>query len=151
MSEKQQPESPLYIHHQYIKDFSFENLSDLSKERAQDVEPGADINIETNAKPLNENTYEVSLKVTITAKHGEEKDYILELVYGAAVSIHKSIEEKLVPAILMVHVPTLLFPYVRNIVSETTAQGGFQPIYLQPVDFGHLFAQQQVQQGQTKN
>ncbi len=141
--KSEEPQSPLFIHHQFIKDLSFENFIDITALDKASHDPKADIHIETNAKPLDERRFEVSLSLNITAQTNKKKDYLLELVYSSVVSVHKDIEESLIPAILMVHVPTLLFPYVRNIVSETTATGGFQPIYLQPVDFGQLFAQQQ--------
>jgi preprotein translocase subunit SecB len=50
----------------------------------------------------------------------------------------------------MVETPRLLFPYVRNIISEVTRDGGYTPLLLSPVDFAEIYrrriAEQQQQQ-----
>jgi len=40
---------------------------------------------------------------------------------------------------LLIECPRLLFPFARNIVSDTTRDGGFPPMLLQPIDFVSLF------------
>ncbi|HEV2336297.1 MAG TPA: protein-export chaperone SecB, partial [Stellaceae bacterium] len=32
----------------------------------------------------------------------------------------------------------LIFPFARNIVAETTRDGGFPPLMINPIDFGEL-------------
>ena len=39
---------------------------------------------------------------------------------------------------LMVEVPRYLFPFVRNIIANTTRDGGFPPLLLSPINFGKL-------------
>ncbi|MDP3935762.1 MAG: protein-export chaperone SecB, partial [Alphaproteobacteria bacterium] len=51
----------------------------------------------------------------------------------------KNIEEALLHPILMIECPRILFPYVRNIISEVTRDGGYPPLLLKPVDFADLY------------
>ena len=39
----------------------------------------------------------------------------------------------------MVEIPRLLFPYVRNIVSQSLSDGGLPPFLLNPVDFVAMY------------
>jgi preprotein translocase subunit SecB len=47
-------------------------------------------------------------------------------------------EESLEP-FLLVNCPTLLFPFLRRLVSDITREGGFPPLLLDPIDFASLF------------
>jgi len=38
--------------------------------------------------------------------------------------------------------PNVLFPYVREIISETAVRAGFPPLYLSPVNFDAIYAEQ---------
>jgi preprotein translocase subunit SecB len=44
---------------------------------------------------------------------------------------------------------TVLFPYVREVVSDLTARGGFPPLILSPVNFDAMY-QQHLQQQESK-
>jgi preprotein translocase subunit SecB len=51
--------------------------------------------------------------------------------------------------------PNILFPYLRETVSEAVSRAGFPALYMQPVNFEAMYlqqrAQQQAQQGQQPN
>jgi preprotein translocase subunit SecB len=40
--------------------------------------------------------------------------------------------------VLVVEVPRLIFPFARNIIAETTRDGGFPPLMINPIDFAEL-------------
>ena len=42
---------------------------------------------------------------------------------------------------------TVLFPYVREVVSDLTTRGGFPPLILSPVNFDALYHQHLQQKG----
>ncbi|HEX6549195.1 MAG TPA: protein-export chaperone SecB, partial [Gammaproteobacteria bacterium] len=48
--------------------------------------------------------------------------------------------------ILSTYCPNILFPYLREVVSDLTLKGGMAPLLLQPVNFDALYAQQAAQQ-----
>ncbi|MEM1306452.1 MAG: protein-export chaperone SecB [Pseudomonadota bacterium] len=60
-------------------------------------------------------------------------------------SHHKSSFAALEP-FLLVNCPSLLFPYLRRIASDLTRESGFQPLLLDPIDFGQLYIQRKQQE-----
>lgn len=132
---------------QYIKDLSFENptpaqtLQKLAKEK-----PSMDINVNLNAQQVGEDIYEVDLKITSTAKSGDETAFVVELVYSGLFGAKNLPKETLQP-FLMIEAPRLLFPFSRRIIADVTRDGGFPPLMLEPIDFAALY-QQQMQAAQ---
>ena len=51
--------------------------------------------------------------------------------------------------LLMVECPRLLFPFARNIVAEAVRNGGYPPLYIDPIDFAALF-QQRINEAQSQ-
>ncbi|MCF6215216.1 MAG: protein-export chaperone SecB [Emcibacter sp.] len=127
---------------QYIKDLSFENptpaqtLQKLSQEK-----PSMDINVNLNAKAVGEDVYEVDLKITTTAKTGDDIAFVAELVYSGLFAA-KNLPENTLQPFLMIEAPRQLFPFARRIVADVTRDGGFPPLMLEPIDFAALYQQQ---------
>ncbi|PCI33100.1 MAG: protein-export chaperone SecB [Alphaproteobacteria bacterium] len=134
---------------QYIKDLSFENptpaqtLQRLSKEQ-----PAMDINVNLNARGVGEDVYEVDLKITTTAKVGDDTAFVTELVYSGLFAA-KNLPENTLQPFLMIEAPRMLFPFARRIIADVTRDGGFPPLMLEPIDFGALY-QQQMQAAQEQ-
>ena len=42
---------------------------------------------------------------------------------------------------VMIECPRLLFPFARQIVAEAVRNGGFPPLYIDPIDFVGLYQQ----------
>jgi preprotein translocase subunit SecB len=53
-----------------------------------------------------------------------------------------------VEPILAIACPNILFPYVRETISEAITRGGFTPVLLSPVNFEALY-QQRLEQAQS--
>ena len=51
----------------------------------------------------------------------------------------------------MIHCPSLLFPFARNIIADAVHDGGFAPLMLAPVDFAYLYQQQKAGVQQKAN
>ena len=45
----------------------------------------------------------------------------------------------------------MLFPFARNILAETTRDGGYPPLMLNPIDFAALFRKQTEEEKKKKN
>lgn len=134
------PEMPINILAQYIRDLSFENPNTPAALRGSGS-PQSDINIGMDARKLPDddgNTYEVVLNLSARIKREGNTLFLVELQYGAMVSL-KGIAEETHHPILFIEIPRLLFPYARQIVSDITMQGGFPPLMLNPVDFHGLY------------
>ncbi|MCT4574839.1 MAG: protein-export chaperone SecB [Alphaproteobacteria bacterium] len=120
---------------QYLKDLSFEspNAPDIFQNKSA---PNVDVNINIviNKSGSAKNIYESSLKVKATLTQEEKTSFIVEVDYAALVEI-VSDNEDAIKAVLVKEVPKILFPYVRQIISSTSVQGGFPPLNIAPVNF----------------
>jgi preprotein translocase subunit SecB len=132
---------PIQINAQYIKDLSFEApgtpgiFSKLQKES-----PDVTINVDVNAHPVQDKMFEVQLHIRATCEVAKEMAFISELVYGGIFTINVP-DEHLQP-MLLIECPRLLFPFARNIIADTTRDGGFPPLMMAPVDFVAMFQNQ---------
>ena len=128
----------LIVNVQYIKDLSFENpRAPQSLAQQQATTPTVDINVDVNAQPLGPDTFEVVLTVKASAKLNDEPVFLLELAYGAVVTA-RNIPQDMLPSVLLVETPRLMFPFARNIVADATRDGGFPPLMINPIDFTEL-------------
>ena len=132
-----QAQQQLIINAQYIKDLSFENPRAPTSLRQQTAPPSVEINVDVKAQGLAPENYEVVLTIKASAKAQEETLFIIELVYGAVVTV-RNVEPEMVSPIMLVETPRLMFPFARNIIAETTRDGGFPPLMINPIDFGEL-------------
>lgn len=155
-TDAQAPKAPpIVFQGQYIKDLSFEVPGAPGVYSRMNQAPEIPISIDVQAQKLQDNFYEVTLHITVNAKLGEEPAFILELVYGSVVQITPEQPDHLQP-LLFIEAPRTIFPFVRNIIADTTRDGGFPPLLLQPIDFVALYRQRleaaarQAQQEQTQ-
>ncbi len=134
---------PVTIHAQYVRDLSFENPNAPESLRSNKAAPEMDINIGMDARKIEdgeiENLFEVVLNIRAAALRGEDPVFIAELQYGVTVSIAKGVPEDNFHPLLLIEIPRLAFPFVRQIMSDVTIQGGYPPLLLNPVDFHALY------------
>jgi len=136
---------PVTIHAQYVRDLSFENPNAPESLRPSSKNPEMDINIGMDARKLEDkdvkNLFEVVLNVRAAAIRADEPAFIAELQYGVTVSIGEEVPEDNHHPLLLIEIPRMAFPFVRQIISDVTIQGGYPPLLLNPVDFQALYMQ----------
>ena len=136
----------------FIKDFSFENPNAPQVFiTPQKSEPNVELNLQLNNKKLDDNHWEVILEISakVTSKEDEPKVmFILEIEHGAVFML-KNIPEEHMPMVLGVDCPTLLFPFTRQLVSQTSVDGGFMPFQMEPINFMALFQNARKEQGKS--
>jgi len=122
---------------QYIKDLSFENPKAPG---SLSVQGQGDINVAVNVdvNQAKDTVFEVVLSVTVKAGTAEENIFMLEIKYGGLFNI-PAMEKDELERVLLIHCPNILFPYARRIISDTTRDGGYSPLMLNPVDFMGLY------------
>lgn len=126
---------------QYIKDLSMEipHAPQVFK-KMQANAPKISVNFNIEAGKLEEDgMFNVLLNVTVNGDLQDEKVFILELSYGSVVALQNIPNEHIEP-VLMVEIPHMVFPYVRQIVSNTMANAGLPPLMLNPIDFAGMYA-----------
>ena len=124
---------------QYIRDLSFENHA-AQKYITGKINQQLSVDLNIDAKTRAENRYEVVLKLSISAKNAEGSVFLLEVDYGGQFLIENYPEDKLHP-LLMVECPRLLFPFLRQLARNLTAEGGFPPLNIENIDFLRLYKQ----------
>jgi preprotein translocase subunit SecB len=135
---------PIAINAQYVKDLSFEAPATPGVFRQmQSQSPNISVNVDVEAKTLDPSVYEVTLNITATCKFADTAAFLVELSYGGVFSLN--VDDQYIRPVLLIECPRLLFPFARQIIANTTSNGGFLPLMLAPVDFAGLY-QREVQQ-----
>jgi preprotein translocase subunit SecB len=134
---------------QYTKDFSFENPHAPRSLAPTEQPPPINIQVNVNAKKLSDNDFEVELMLEGGAGDGPGTLFKFELNY-AGVFRAQNIPDEQLQAVILIECPRLLFPFARQMIADAVRNGGFPPLYIDPIDFQGLYAQrmQQEQQGQ---
>jgi len=145
MTEELQP--VFSIEKIYLKDLSLEipNAPQIFLEREA---PQIDVQLHTKSGNVNDNIYETSLTVTITAKLNDKTMFLVEATQAGIFQISNVPPEEIDP-ILGIACPNILFPYVREVVSDAITRAGFPPVLLNPMNFEALYQQQQAHQAQN--
>lgn len=124
---------------QYIKDLSFENPeAPYFFVNEQNQQPKIQINVKVNSNPITDTEFDVVLSFDVEAKIDGKVIFRLEISYGGIFRIANFPKENM-PVILLVECPRLLFPFIRQIISNTIKDGGFPPLMIDTIDFLKLF------------
>ncbi len=133
----------------YVKDLSLEipNAPAIFLEREN---PHIDLQLQTQAASLEEGVFDVTVTVTVTARL-QEKDKVLFLIEAKQAGIFhiRNIPAEEMETVLAAVCPNILYPYLREVVSDVAVRAGFAPVILNPVNFEAIF-QQQKQQAQAQ-
>jgi preprotein translocase subunit SecB len=146
MSE--QPDQPVFsIEKLFVKDLSVEvpNAPKIYLERET---PQVEIQMTTAANPIDEGYFEVVVNVTVTAKLAEKTVFLVEASQGGVFQIRNIPQNELEP-VLGITCPNILYPYVREVISDAVVRAGFAPVVLNPVNFDAIFQAQRDARAQT--
>lgn len=128
---------------QYVKDLSFENPA--APMSLQGQKPALEVGVDVQARGLGVDQYEVAIRVRADAKSANQTIFVCEVVY-AGVFMLKNISPENIQPVLLIECPRQLFPFARRVVADTTRDGGFPPLMLDPIDFLTLYRAQLAQQ-----
>ncbi|EKD44835.1 MAG: preprotein translocase subunit SecB [uncultured bacterium] len=148
--EKKTTQDPEFaIQRLYVKDLSLEtpNSPAIFLEK---WEPTLNMELGTDASfVLEENIREVVLTVTVTVKVKEKVAFLVEVKQAGIFSLKGFTEEQL-HQMLGSFCPNILYPYAREVVTDAVIRAGFPQLYLAPVNFDMLYAQQKKQAEEKK-
>ena len=132
---------------QYVKDLSFENPG---APMSTAIRPAIDLGVDLQARRLDQERFEVELKLRVSATAEERTMFLLELVY-AGLFVIQNVPEEVLQQVLLIEAPHLLFPFARRIVADVIRDGGMPPLMVEPIDFAGLYrakmAEAQAQSG----
>jgi preprotein translocase subunit SecB len=134
-----QTEQQFALQRIYIKDSSFEAPLGAQAFTKQ-WRPQVNVELNTQSSSVAEDTFEVILTITITAKLDDETAFLVE-VQQAGLFLVKGLDNENLRRVLGIMCPTILFPYARETVDSMVLKGSFPPLMLQPVNFEALYMQ----------
>lgn len=126
----------------YVKDLSVENPGAPDSFLDQ-TPPQIEVQLMHQSKQLADGVFDANLTATVTARSGEKVLFLVEVTQAGVFQV-RNIPEEIVPAVLGVQCPTILFPYLRESISESIQKAGYTPIYLAPINFEAWYNEQQA-------
>lgn len=137
----QTPQVVFHIEKIYVKDLSVEvpNAPAIFLERES---PEIAVELTTQNNTINEEVYESTVKVTVSAKLGEKTVFLIECEQAGLFRIAGLPQDQLVMA-LGIGCPNIIFPYARETISDVVLRAGFPPLQLAPFNFEGEFLRQQ--------
>ncbi|MBL8547234.1 MAG: protein-export chaperone SecB [Hyphomonadaceae bacterium] len=126
---------------QYVKELSFHNaLGGMVS--AYEAQPTIDMGVDVKSRPVGQGeATEVDLCINVQAKRGDQPMFAANLVYSGVFQFVSVLPEDVEP-LIWIECPRLLFPFSRQILAETTREGGYPPLLINPIDFTPLYYQE---------
>ena len=128
----------------YIKDLSLE-APNTPQQFREEWKPKVDLSLNTNSRVITPDVHEVSIKATVTAKNGDNVAFLVEAEQAGVFTVKNFPEENL-KHMLGSYCPNILFPYLREVISDLVIRAGFPQLALAPVNFDALYVQAQKMQ-----
>lgn len=146
MSEQASQQQPTFqIEKIYVKDLSLE-VPNAPQVFMQAESPQLEVQVRNESMQFGDSMYEVTVSVTVTAKSGDKTMFLAEAAQAGIFTVRGVPESDMGP-LLGIGCPTILYPYVREAISDLVSRGGFPPVLLAPVSFEAIYAQRQQQEG----
>ncbi len=144
-SASQQPKVGLLK--QYLKTKSFDlNPAIIARRGDTSLSPNVKVNVFAEASEIEKNKlYEANLTVDIVAESGStegkgipDRVFGLTLIYSGIFAPENIPQADLSP-FLLIYCPSILFPFARQIVANTTLEAGLPALMLEMIDFEQMY------------
>jgi preprotein translocase subunit SecB len=140
----------------YLKDLSFESPTTPQIFKKQ-WQPNMNLELHTASNKIENSVYEVTLSATITVRSHENEEqakqkptdapiaFLVEVKYAGIFAINAFTEDQ--EKVLLGSVcPSIIFPYLREVVTDVVNRASFPQLILAPVNFDALYAEHLEQQ-----
>ncbi|MEM7017640.1 MAG: protein-export chaperone SecB [Pseudomonadota bacterium] len=134
----------------YVKDVSFEtpNSPDIFMAQPQ-AQPQIDLQLNSTTQPIKDDLHEVSLNATVTFTSEDKTAFLVEVQQAGIFTLANFSPEQMA-YMANSFCPNVLFPYLRECISDLVTRGGFPPLLLDPINFDAVYAQRVQQQQQQQ-
>lgn len=136
----------------YLKDCSLE-VPHAPQVFARPWTPKVDVQVTTSVAPLEQDQFNVTLTVTVTATLEQDVAFLAEVHQAGVFTVGGFARPEDRQAVLGGHCPAILFPFARAAVASLVQHAGFPLLLLQPINFEAIYleharrAQQQAGDG----
>ena len=132
----------------YVKDASFES-PDSPETFRKTYNPQVNFSINNRSTKIEDNIYEVVLRLTADVKQ-EEKTVFLVEVQQAGIFEISGIQGEQLERALTVGCPTILFPYGREAMDALVVKGSFPALMIAPINFESIYLQARKNQAEQQ-
>ena len=132
----------------YIKDASFE-APDTPESFRKAYTPAVNFSINSRSKKIEDNIYEVVLRLTADVKQDDKTVFLVE-VQQAGIFEVGGLEGERLEQVLTITCPSMLFPYGREAVDALVIKGSFPALMLAPINFEAVYAQAKRNQAEKE-
>ena len=126
----------------YIKDLSFEIPNAKTYILLRKNLKGYKIKINITSKRVKGKIFEVDTDLKFEPKKGDTDKAYISIIYSALIEYEKEIEKKELEKIILVKIPSEIFPDLKKIITTLFEGSGFKDFNLGEVDFQKLFESQ---------
>ncbi len=121
----------------YTKDISFEtpNSPEIFRE---EWKPQLDLQLGNEYQRLDDDTHEIILVVTVTAKVNDKVAFLAEVKQAGIFTLTGYSDEEMGPLVGS-YCPNTIFPFAREVISDVVIKGGFPQLVLAPVNFDAVY------------
>ncbi len=134
-ASEQQQGPQINIRAQLTRALTFRNPGALLTPEGQ---PAITVNIHVDAAKRDEENFLVGLRIDASSKTDTQEFYEVSLDYAGVFNL-TNYEQRVLEPLLLIECPRMLFPFARRIIADTTRDGGYAPLMLDPVDFVALY------------
>lgn len=133
---------------EYIQSLSVKNDSLVELLRESEGDADSQLFLNVNAHSQGRDSYAVTVQVRLQVGAGKKANFSIDLDYQGIFQI-TSANESVLPVILFVQCPYLLFPALRHLITILTQNSGLPPVHMQPINFMEMFQQKMKEKSEA--
>ena len=123
----------------YIKDLSFKIPEAKSYFLLEKNIRNYRVKIDVTSKKLKENIIEIDTNLYFEPKDKDKDNFKISILFSSLINYEKKIEDKELEKIVLIEVPTTIYPDVKKIVSLLFEKSGFKKFNLPEMNFQKLY------------
>ena len=123
----------------YIKDLSFKIPDAKSYFLLEKNIRNYRVKIDVSSKKLKENIIEIDTNLYFESKEKDKDNFKISILFSSLINYEKEIDGKKLEKIILIEVPTTVYPDVKKIVSLLFEKSGFKEFNLPEMNFQKLY------------
>jgi len=123
----------------YIKDLSFKIPEAKSYFLLEKNIRNYRIKVDVTSKKLKENIIEIDTNLYFEPKEKDKDDFKISILFSSLTNYEKKIDDKELEKIVLIEVPTAVYPDIKKIVSLLFEKSGFKEFNLPEMNFQKLY------------
>ena len=123
----------------YIKDLSFQIPGAKSYILLEKNIKNYRVKVDVTSKKLRENIIEIDTNLYFEPKDKNKDNFKISILLSSIVNYEKKIEDKELEKIVLIEVPTAVYPDIKKIISLLFENSGFKEFNLPEMNFQKLY------------